>query len=96
LLTPAQYAQSVDHGGVRVGAHHAVGVHQAVGPDVDHAAQLLQVDLVHGAHLRRDHVHVAERFGAPLAGKKTQQPFTHTHFKTHFTVLAGDRGVGGF
>ena len=64
-LTPAQYTQSVDHGGVRVGPHNAVGVHQAIA-DVDYATQVLQVHLMNGAHVRREHVHVLERFGAPL------------------------------
>ena len=81
-LTPSQYPQSVDHGGVGVGAHNAVGVHQAVA-DVDHATQVLQVHLVNRAHVRRDHVHVLERFGAPLPGPRRHRGL---HTFTHFTV----------
>lgn len=65
VLTPAEDAQAVDHGGVRVGSHHTVGVDEALA-DLHHSGQVLQVDLVDGTHLRRNHVHVLESLRAPL------------------------------
>ena len=57
--TPAQYAQAVDHRGVRVGADtgvrigHPVALHHDVG-------QVFDVDLVHDAGARRHHLEVLE------------------------------------
>ncbi len=69
---PAQHAQAVDHGGVRVGADAGVrvgtqdsagfGVHRA---GHDRAGQVLDVDLVHDAGARRDNLEVVERGLAP-------------------------------
>ena len=39
-FTPAQDAQAVDHGGVRVGSHHTVRVDETVA-DLDHSGQIL-------------------------------------------------------
>ena len=60
---PAHHPQTVDHGGVRVGAHQRVG---AGDPDVavlaalHHRREVLQVDLVHDARAGRHHAEVAE------------------------------------
>lgn len=56
-LTPAQDAQAVDHGGVGVGSHHAVGVHEAVS-HLDHPGQMLKIHLMDRTDVRRNHVHV--------------------------------------
>ena len=48
---PAQHAEAVDHGGVRVGADEGVGVRLAVA-DHDRAGQVLDVDLVDDAGAR--------------------------------------------
>ncbi len=62
---PADDAQPVDHGGVRVGADDAVRVeHVAVG-EAD-ARQVLQVDLVHNAGAGRHDQHVLEGSRAPF------------------------------
>lgn len=53
--TPAEYAQAVDHGGVRVCAHQGIGegIGAAVGLTGPHrAAQVFQVDLVANAGAR--------------------------------------------
>ncbi|MNM64367.1 hypothetical protein D3C81_757600 [compost metagenome] len=65
---PAQHAQAVDHGGVRVGADQGVG--EGVGAPVfftgpDGAAQVLKVDLVADASARRHHAEVIEGVLAP-------------------------------
>ncbi|CAB5719537.1 Uncharacterised protein [Delftia tsuruhatensis] len=52
-------------GGVRVGAHAGVGEGQAV-LDMDDGGHLLQIDLVHDAVARGDHVHVGEGLLGPL------------------------------
>ena len=65
---PAEHAEAVDHGGVRIGADERVGigarraVHFAV---EDHAAEVLEIDLVHDAGVRRHHLEIAERGLAP-------------------------------
>jgi hypothetical protein len=65
---PAQHAQAVDHGGVRVGAHQAVRVGQhlavALGGE-DHPGQVLDVHLVDDAGVGRHHREVAEGVLAP-------------------------------
>ena len=48
---PAEHAEAVDHGGVRVGADEGVGVRLAVA-DHDRAGQVLDVDLVDDAGAR--------------------------------------------
>ena len=57
--TPAQYAQAVDHRGVRVGADTGVRVGHAVALHHD-AGQVFDVDLVHDAGTRRHHLEILE------------------------------------
>lgn len=64
-LTPAQDAQTIDHGGVRVGAHQTVRIQEPILVK-HHAGQVLQVDLVNDSWTRRNNSHVSEGFGAPL------------------------------
>ena len=61
---PAEHAQAVLHGGVRVGAQAGVGVGDAVAGHHD-PGQVLDVDLVHDAGAGRDHLELAERLLAP-------------------------------
>ena len=71
---PAEHAEAVDHGGVRVGAHQGIGVHQrrrggvgrVVRIDHHHAGQVLEVHLVHDAGRRRHHAEVGERALPPV------------------------------
>ena len=66
---PAENAEAVLHGGVRVGADAGVGVGllYAVGvrPDHDRACEVLDVDLVHDAGAGRDDLEVVEGALAP-------------------------------
>ena len=67
---PAQHAQAVDHRGVRIGADQRVGIGQrlarlAVRADEHHARQVLQIDLVHDAGVRRHDREVLERRLSP-------------------------------
>jgi len=56
---PAEHAEAVDHGGVRVGAHD--GVRVGTPPAVhDHAREVLDVDLVHDARAGRHHLELVE------------------------------------
>ena len=61
---PAEHAEAVDHGGVRVGADEGVGVRLAVA-DHDRTGQVLDVDLVHDAGAGRDDLELVERGLAP-------------------------------
>ncbi len=61
---PAEHTQSVDHGGVRVGAHHGVGISQPVAGE-DDPGQVLEVDLVHDAGAGWHHLELVERGLAP-------------------------------
>ena len=61
---PAEDAEAVDHGGVRVGADAGVGVGDAAALE-HHAGQVLDVDLVHDAGARGDDLEVVERGLAP-------------------------------
>ncbi len=66
---PAQHAEAVDHGGVRVGADQRVGIGLQLAIDLggeDHARQVLEIHLVADAHSRRHGGEVAERRLAPL------------------------------
>ena len=74
---PAQHRQSVDHGGVRVGADHGVGIgdlHRdffAVDLDLalarpDHAREIFEIDLVADAGAGRHHAEIVERALRPL------------------------------
>ncbi|MNM93463.1 hypothetical protein D3C81_1058370 [compost metagenome] len=65
---PAEYAEAVDHGGVRVGADQGVG--EGVGaavlvPGPDGPGEVFQVDLVADAGARRHHAEVVEGALAP-------------------------------
>ena len=62
---PAEDAEAVDHGGVRVGAEQGVGVRLAVFGREHHPGQVLQVDLVADPGVRRDHLQGAEGLLAP-------------------------------
>lgn len=64
-LTPAQDSQSIDHGGVGVGSHQAIGVEIAIIVE-HHSSQVLQVDLMNDARARRNDSHVPEGLRAPL------------------------------
>ena len=61
---PAEHAQAVDHGGVRVGADERVRVRPAVAGH-HHAREVLQVDLVHDAGARRHDLELVEGALAP-------------------------------
>ena len=61
---PAEHAEAVDHRGVRVGADERVGERLAVAR-LDHARQVLEVDLVADAGVRRHDAEVVERGLAP-------------------------------
>ena len=64
---PAEHAEAVDHRRVRVGADQRVGVRlaQAIVVDEHDARQVLEVDLVHDAGVRRHDREVVERALAP-------------------------------
>ena len=60
---PAQHAESVDHGGMRVGADKRVGIGGALSAffaHKNHARQILEVHLVHDAGVRRHDGKIAE------------------------------------
>ena len=59
------HAQRIDMRGVAVGADAGVGERHAV-THLDHRRHFLQVDLVHDAVARRDHVDVLERLFGPV------------------------------
>jgi hypothetical protein len=61
---PPEHAETVDHRGVRVGAHDGVGIGEAVALH-HHARQELEVHLVHDARLGRHDLEVRERLLAP-------------------------------
>ncbi len=66
---PAQNAESVDHGGVGVGADEGVGIgakHAVHLGGEDYAREVLQVDLMADAHARRHSGEVAEGGLSPL------------------------------
>src|SRR5690606_6737304 len=66
--TPAEYAEAVDHGGMRIGADQCVGVCPggAVRLGGPHAfGQVLKVDLVTDAGAWRHHAEITERLLAP-------------------------------
>src|SRR5471032_871063 len=63
---PADYADAVDHGGVRVGADQGVRVVDAVSGLVHAARQVFQVDLVDDAEARRHDAEGVEGLHAPF------------------------------
>ena len=65
---PPQHAQTVDHGGVRVGADQRVGHGDGLsigGSAVDDCCQVFEIDLVHDAAAGRHDTKVLERFLRP-------------------------------
>ena len=66
--TPAQHAQAVNHGGVRVGAHERIGPGPLLAVNLGRPhglRQILKVDLVTDAGARRYHTEVVEGFLPP-------------------------------
>ena len=66
---PAQNAEAVDHGGVRIGADQRVGIGLQLAIHVggeDYARQVFEIHLVADAHARRHGAEVAECGLAPL------------------------------
>ena len=63
--TPPEHAESVDHGGVRVGADQRVEVGDALEFE-DHFAQVFQIDLVADAHPRGHDAELLEGALGPL------------------------------
>lgn len=72
IFTPAQDAQSVDHGGVRVCSHYTVWVDGAAA-DLNHPGQILQVHLVDSTNVRRNHVHILKCFRTPLFWEQNEK-----------------------
>ena len=69
---PAQHAESVDHGGVRVGADERVGIGGALAAffvHKNHARQVFKIHLMHDAGVRRHDGKIAEA-GLPPAQKR--------------------------
>ena len=62
---PAEHAEPVDHGGVRVGAHQGVGEGLAVVGGEHHPGQVLEVDLVADAGPRRHDAEAVEGLLGP-------------------------------
>ncbi len=61
---PSEHAQTVDHGGMRVGSDQRVGEcarHTARVLRENHSRQSLEVHLMHDAGVRRHHLEIAER-----------------------------------
>ena len=66
---PADHTQTIDHGGVAVGANQRVGVVQRLGSaalDMHTAREVFEVDLVHDAKARRHHAKSVKGLHAPL------------------------------
>ena len=66
---PAEHAESVDHGGVGVGADEGVGIGEKLAVDLggeDDAGEVLKIDLVADAHAGRNDGEVAKSRLAPL------------------------------
>ncbi len=86
---PAQHAQSVHHGGVRVGADKCVGIGGALSAffilmHKNHARQILEVDLVHDAGVRRYDGKIAEAGLSPA--QKRVALFVPLEFKQRVDV----------
>ncbi len=65
---PAEHADAVDHGGMAVGAEYRVRIGDCFAVALaghHHPRQVLQVDLVHDAGVRRHHLEVVECLLAP-------------------------------
>jgi hypothetical protein len=60
---PAEHAESVDHGGVRIGADEGVGISGALAAffvNKNHARQIFKIDLVDDSSVRRHDGEIAE------------------------------------
>ena len=60
---PSQYAEAIDHGGVRIGSHQGVRIslHLSINQgSEDRARKIFQIDLMDNAHLRRNHGKILE------------------------------------
>ena len=91
---PAEHAEAIDHGGVRVGADQGVGVGEGdavflLGPHG--ARQVLEVDLVADAGARRYHAEVVEGVLAPT--QKGVALAVALHFQLDVVVEGAGRGV---
>ena len=65
---PTEHAESVDHGGVRVGAHEGVGVRESLLADYfseDPFRQILEIDLVDDPGVGRNDAEVVQRLLSP-------------------------------
>ena len=65
---PADHAEAVDHGGVRIGADQRVGIREhgrllAIGED--HGREIFEIHLVHDAGVGRNDAKILKRFLAP-------------------------------
>ena len=68
---PADYAQTVDHRGVRVGADYGIGIGSAVLRELvgEHdRRQVFEVDLVDDAGVRRNDAEIREMLSVPSGG----------------------------
>ena len=61
---PADHAEAVDHGGVRIGADHGIGIRGAVVVE-DHRRKIFEIHLVHDAGIGRHRAEILERRLAP-------------------------------
>ena len=62
---PPDHAQTVDHGGVRIGADQGIGKEEAIAL-AERPCQVLEIDLMHDADPGRDHGDRAEGLHAPF------------------------------
>ena len=65
---PSKNAQRVNHGGVRIGAHHGIGIRLnfvARRHGTNHAREILQIYLVANSGVWRDHFEIVECSLAP-------------------------------
>ena len=74
---PAEHAEAVDHRRVRVGADERVGERLPVAR-LDHAREVLEVDLVDDAGAGRDDLEVGERLPGPSAGRRSARGCART------------------
>ena len=66
--TPTNNAHAVDHGGVRIGAHQAIGIGLQFAFNrltEDNTGQIFEIDLVNDAGIGRHNAEIIERFLAP-------------------------------
>lgn len=65
FLTPAQNAEAIYHGSVRISSNNSVRKQESIYV-LHHLRCVLQLHLMRRANVRRDDVHIAESVGAPL------------------------------